>query len=63
MAATACCKPEGYRMYSGTSNSGWLGQLVEDFKIVQHGLAVATDLWLWSVCSGNALCPRARPLW
>ncbi len=29
---------------------------------VQHGLAVATDLWFWSVCSGNALYPCARAL-
>ena len=24
---------------------------------VQHGLAVATDLWFWTGCSGNALYP------
>ena len=29
---------------------------------VQHGLAVATDLWFWTVCSGNALYPCARAL-
>jgi hypothetical protein len=29
---------------------------------VQQGLAVATDLWFWSVCSGNALYPCARAL-
>ena len=29
---------------------------------VQHGLAVATDLWFWTVCSGNALYPWARAL-
>jgi len=26
------------------------------------GLGVATDLWFWSVCSGNALYPCARAL-
>ena len=29
---------------------------------VQHGLAVATDLWFWTGCSGNALYPYARAL-
>jgi hypothetical protein len=29
---------------------------------VQHGLAVATDLWFWTGCSGNALYPCARAL-
>src|SRR5271166_5975220 len=29
---------------------------------VQHGLAVATDLWFWTVCSSNALYPCARAL-
>ena len=27
---------------------------------VQHGLAVATHLWFWTGCSGNALYPCAR---
>src|SRR5262245_28444979 len=26
------------------------------------GLAVASNLWFWSACSGNALCPGARAL-
>ena len=29
---------------------------------VQHGLAVATDLWFWTGCSGNALYPWAQAL-
>src|SRR3989442_1456098 len=29
---------------------------------VQHWTGVATDLWFWSVCSGNALYPCARAL-
>src|SRR3954452_8891064 len=54
-----CFKTEDYRTCSRASNSGWTGQLVEDFRAFSP---IDPGLFQEPFCSGNALCPCARAL-